>query len=84
MAVVINSHQWEEHFDQEYDLVTTRIYLPCHYSTWHSRVMRDVLCRIMVGSGESTSMMDILEWRGRMQGTVPTMTVADEVLSHMG
>ena len=27
-------------------------------------------------------MMDVLEWGGRMQGTVPTMTVAAEVLSH--
>jgi len=36
----------------------------------------------MVGSGENTLMMDILEWGGRMQGTVPTMTVAAEVLSH--
>ena len=27
-------------------------------------------------------MMDIPEWGGRMQGTVPTMTVAAEVLSH--
>jgi len=42
MAVVINSRPWEEYFDQEYDLVTTRIYLPRHYSTWHSRIMRDV------------------------------------------
>lgn len=81
-AVVINSRPWEEYFDQEYDLVTTRIYLPRHYSTWHSRIMRDVRDRITVGSGESTSMMDILEWGGRMQGTVPTMTVAAEVLSH--
>ena len=44
--------------------------------------MRKVQHRITVGSGENTSIMDILEWGGRMQGTVPTMTVAAEVLSH--
>ena len=27
-------------------------------------------------------MMDILEWGGRMQGTVPSVAVAAEVLSH--
>ena len=82
MAVVINSHPWEDYLTEEYNLIATRIYLPRHYSTWHSRIPREVRHRITVGSGENASMMDILEWGGRMQGTVPSMTVAAEVLSH--
>jgi len=82
MAVVINSHPWEDYLTEEYDLVDTRIYLPRHHSTLHSRIPKEVRHRITVGSGENTLMMDILEWGGRMQGTVPTMAVAAEVLSH--
>ena len=82
MAVVTNSRPWEDYLTEEYDLVATRIYLPRPYSTWHSRIPREVRHRITVGSGENASMMDIPEWRARMQGTVPSMTVAAEVLSH--
>ena len=38
-----------------------------HYFTWHSRIMREERYRITVGSGESTSMMDILEWGGKKE-----------------
>ena len=81
MAVVINSHPWEDYLNEEYDLVATRIYLPRHHSAWH-RIPGEVRYRITVGSGENSSMMDIPEWRARMQGTVSSMTVAAEVLSH--
>ena len=74
MAVVIDSRPWEDYLTEEYDLVAERIYLPRQYSTWHSRIPRDVRYRITVGSGENASMMDILEWGSRMQGTVPSMT----------
>ena len=82
MAVLINSRPWEDYLTDEYDLVATRIHLPRHHSTWHSRIPREVRHRIAVGSGENASLVDILEWRSRMQGTVSSMTVAAEVLSH--
>jgi len=43
-----------------------------HYSTWHSRITRREQNKITVGSGESISMMDILEWGGKvLTTTVP-------------
>jgi len=33
-----------------------------------------------VGNGENASSVDIIGWRSRMQGTIPTMTVAAEVI----
>jgi len=91
MAVVTNSRPWNrpwsEVLGEEYDLIATRIYLPHQYSDWHSRnwhprIPREIRHRVTVGSGENASRVDILEWRSRMQGTVPTMTVPAEVISH--
>jgi len=87
MAVVTNSRPWKDYLGEEYDLIATRIYLPHQYSdwhsrNWHSRIPREVRHRVTVGSGENASRVDILEWRSRMQGTVPTMTVPAEVISH--
>jgi len=82
MAVLTNSRPWEDYLTEEYDLHATRIHLPRHYSTWHSRIPREIRHRLTVGNGENATRVNILEWRSRMQGTVPTMTVAAEVLSH--
>jgi len=54
-----------------------------HYSTWHSRFARKERYRITVGSGKSTSMMNILEWDSRVQGIVSTGTVATEARASM-
>jgi len=82
MAVLANSRPWEDYLTEEYDLLATRIQLPCHYSTWHSRIPREIRHRLTVGNGENATRVDILEWRSMMQGTVHTATVAAEVLSH--
>jgi hypothetical protein len=90
MAVVISSRPWEDYLTEEYDLVAARIYLPRQYSTWHSRIPREVRHRVTVGSGENASMMDILEWGSRIQVQYmnrqdyhPTMTSQTTLPRHM-
>ena len=79
MAVLIDSRPWEDYLTEEYDLLATRIHLPRHYSTLHSRIPREIRHRLTVGNGENATRVDILEWRSMMQGTVPTATVAAEL-----
>jgi len=60
MAVLANSRPWEDYLTEEYDLLATRIQLPCHYSTWHSRIPREIRHRLTVGNGENATRVDIL------------------------
>jgi len=81
MAVLVNSHTWEDYLTEEYDILTTSIHLPRHYFAWHSRIPRELRHRFTVGNGENATRVDILEWRSRVQGNVSTATVGAEVLS---
>ena len=71
---LITSHPWEDYLTEQYDLHATRINLPHRYSTWHSRIPREIRHRLTVGNGENAMRVDILEWRSKVQGTVSTAT----------